>query len=54
MKTKEQSTGSVLVLTDFSSIAKHADGYATALAAQVRANVLLFHAYLIPGVGFDS
>ena len=56
MNTVGQSkpTGSILVLTDFSNGAKNAADYAKDLAQKVHANMILFHAYLIPDVGFDS
>ena len=38
----------ILVPTDFSSTAQHAADYAAALCRELQANLILFHAYLLP------
>jgi len=56
METLNQDTSvkSLLVLTDFSQSAKNAAEYALHLARRIQADVILFNAYLIPDIGFDS
>jgi nucleotide-binding universal stress UspA family protein len=44
----------LLVLTDFSHSAKNAAGYALNLALRTHVDIVLFNAYRIPDVGFDS
>ena len=45
---------SLLVLTDFTQSAKNAANYALNLALRIKANLVLFNAYSIPDVGYNS
>ena len=56
METLKQDTSVkvLLVLTDFSQSAKNAAEYAFHLARRIQADLVLFNAYLIPDIGFDS
>jgi nucleotide-binding universal stress UspA family protein len=44
----------LLVLTDFSQSAKNAVDYALNLALKTHVDIVLFNAYRIPDIGFDS
>ncbi|MEJ7559308.1 MAG: universal stress protein [Pedobacter sp.] len=56
METVKQTNlvKSLLVLTDFSQSAKNAADYAFNLAAKIKADIVLFNAYSIPDVGYDT